>query len=74
MKLKHQDIPYTVEYRKGKLNLSDYMSRHGQPLKILPRDQQKEPDELNNLLYALHTTPVIDHIGLATIAKQTSVD
>jgi hypothetical protein len=30
--------------------------------------------ELNNLLYALHTTPVIDHIGLATIAKQTSVD
>ena len=74
MKLKHQDIPYTVEYRKGKLNQSDYMSRHGQPLKRLPRDQQKEPDELNNLLYALHTTPVIDHIGLATIAKQTSVD
>jgi len=26
------------------------------------------------LLYALHTTPVVDHIGLATIAEQTTAD
>ena len=26
--------------------------------------EQNEPDELNNLLYTLHTTPLMDHIGL----------
>ena len=74
IKLRHQDIPYAAEYRKGKLNLADYMSRHAKPLKKLPKEEQKECDELNNLLYALHMTPVIDHLGLSTIAKATSAD
>ena len=69
-----QYIPYAAEYRKGKLNLADYMSRHAKPLKKLPKEEQKECDELNNLLYALHMTPVIDHLGLSTIAKATSAD
>ena len=70
MKLLHQDIPYQVEYRKGTANLSDYLSRHATPLHLLSIDEQQEPDELNNLLYILHTTPVIDNLGLATIAQQ----
>ena len=74
MKLLHQDIPYRVEYRKGTANLSDYLSRHATPLHLLSLDEQHEPDELNQLLYILHTTPVMDSIGLATIAEHTSKD
>ena len=74
IKLRHQDIPYSLEYRKGKLNQSDYLTRHAKPLSKLPVKEQKEPEELNSLLYALHSTPVIDHIGLASIATATSSD
>ena len=74
IKLKHQDIPYTVEYRKGKLNQSDYLTRHAKPLETLCREEKEEPNELNNLLYTLHTTPVTDHIGISTIASETSAD
>ena len=74
IKLRHQDIPYSLEYRKGKLNQSDYLTRHAKPLSKLPVKEQKEPEELNNLLYALHSTPVIDHIGLAEIASATASD
>ena len=74
MKLLHQDIPYCVEYRKGTSNLSDYLSRHATPLHMLSTDEQHEPDELNNLLYMLHTTPVMDSIGLGTIAEHIGTD
>ena len=74
VKLRHQDIPYLIEYRKGKLNQMDYMSRHAKPLSKVPKEEQREAEELNNLLYTLHTTPIIDHIGLATIAKETAAD
>ena len=74
VKLRHQDIPYVIEYRKGKLNQSDFISRHSKPLEQLSVEQRAEPEELNNLLYALHTTPVMDCIGLSTIAKETAAD
>ena len=54
--------------------MSDYLSRHSTPLHKLSTEEQCEPDELNNLLYMLHTTPVMDSIGLATIAQHTSND
>ena len=41
---------------------------------MLSTDEQHEPDELNNLLYMLHTTPIMDNIGLATIAQHTDND
>ena len=50
------------------------MSRHAKPLAKLPREQQAETEELNNLLYSLHSTPVMDQIGLSKIAKETSAD
>ncbi len=74
IKLNHQDIPYIVEYQKGSLNQVDYMSRHARSLTSLPIQQQKECNELNNLLYTLHTTQIMDHITLARIAKETSSD
>ena len=74
IKLLHQDISYTVEYRRGAKNVSDYMSRHATPMNALSTEELNEPDELNNLLYTLHTTPLMDHIGLSTISSHTQQD
>ena len=63
-----------VEYQKDKLNQSDYLSRHAKDFSLIPDVQQKEADEFSNLLYTLHTTPVVDHISLARISKQTETD
>lgn len=74
VKLRHQDIRFHVTYQKGKINQADYLSRHGKPIEKLTPEEQNEAEDLNNLLYMLHTTPVMDHIGLATIAKETMKD
>ena len=74
IKMRHQDIRYKVVYRKGKENSSDYLSRHAKPWKQVPVHEQGEASDLNNLLYTLHTTPIIDRITLASIAQATSKD
>ena len=74
IKLRHQDINYQVIYQRGKLNQSDYLSRHGKPFELIPETEQKETEDLHNLLYTLHTTPIIDNIGITTIAKETKED
>ena len=74
VKLRHQDLRYMVRYQKGKINQADYLSRHAKPIETLPREEQDEADNLNNLLYTLHTTPIMDHISLARISKETKED
>ena len=74
IKLKHQDIPYIVQYQKGSLNQVDYLSRRARNLSTLPVEQQNEAQELNNLLYTLHSTPIIDHISIKQIAQKTESD
>ena len=74
VKLRHQDIRFHVTYQKGKINQADYLSRHGKAIEKLSTDEQHETEDLNNLLYMLHITLVIDHIGLATIALETEKD
>ena len=74
IKMRHQDIRFEVKYQKGTLNQTDYISRRGKPIGKVPVKEQKEVNDLNNLLYALHTTPIIDHIGLANISRETSKD
>ena len=74
IKLRHQDIRFTVIYQRGKINQADYLSRHAKPIDQLPVNQQKEAEDLNNLLYMLHTTPIMDHISIAAIARETSND
>ena len=58
----------------GKKNITDHMSRNAKPIDKLLLDQQSEANDLNSLLYVLHTTPIIDHTGLDTIAKETTSD
>ena len=60
IKLNHQNIPFIVEFQKGTLNQVDYMSRHARSMSSLPIEQRKECNEINNLLYTLHTTQIID--------------
>ena len=50
------------------------MSKHAKPITMIPKEEQNEADDLNNLLYLLHTTPVVDYIWLATIAQSTKED
>ena len=35
IKLRHQDIRFTVTYQRGKINQSDYLSRHAKPIEKL---------------------------------------
>ena len=73
IKLHHQDINYQVMYQKSKLNHWDYLSRHGKPFELIPEAEQKETEDLHNLLYTVHTTPIIDNIGIASIVKRRSL-
>ena len=61
-------------YQKGVKNQADYLSRHAKPFSELTKEEHIHASETNNLLYMLHTTPVMDCIGLATIATETEND
>ena len=50
------------------------MTRHAKPIVKPSKSEKEESEELNNLLYALHATPVMDHIGISTIARETASD
>ena len=74
IKMRHQDIDFFVVYQKGITNKTDYMSRRAKPLSLISKEEIEEANDLNNLLYMLHVTPVIDHIGIGEIAKATQKD
>ena len=74
IKLRHQDVPFQVQYCPGKDNPADCLSRNATPITKLSTEERNEADDLNNFLYTLHATPIIDHIGLAIIAQHTTND
>jgi hypothetical protein len=74
IKMRHQDINCEVVFQKRKINRTDFISRRGKPLDKVPVKEQDELNDLNNLLYLLHTTPVLDHISLAVISTETRKD
>ena len=74
IKLRHQDIRFIVDYQKGQNNPADYLSRHAMNWDLLNNFEKKESDDLTNLLYTLHVTPVIDAIGIKEIAEHTIKD
>ena len=62
-------------FQRGKQTQADFLSRKATPFyQKLPKEQQTEADDLQKLLYILHTTPIMDHIGLGNIAKATMDD
>ena len=74
IKLRHQDVRYEVVYQKGKANQADYLSRHAIPLENLTAEIQSEAEEMNKLLFLLHTTPITDTIGIRKICEETKTD
>ena len=73
-KLRNQDIRFKVVYQKGKKNQTDYLSRRATPIKKCSKEEIEHAESLNNLLYTLHTTPIIDKITLKRIAEETAND
>ena len=73
IKLRNQDIRFLLQYKKGIINLVDYLSRHGIPLETLSKNEKTESTDLTNL-YTLHVTPILDAIGIKEIAEETNND
>ena len=73
-KLRNQDVRFRVVYQKGKKNQTDFISRRASPYKECSKEEQQEAESINNLLYMLHTTPIVDRISLKTISEETSKD
>ena len=73
-KQRNQDLKFKVEYQKGKSNQSDFLSRRAVPIQSLSDEEQQRSDSINNLLYTLHTTPIMDRITLKAIAEETASD
>ena len=63
-----------MQYQKGSANQADYLSRHAKPFSDISAEEQANANEVNKLLYMLHTTPIMDHIGLAKISEETAKD
>ena len=74
VKMRHQGIRFKVQYQEEIKNQTDFMSKDAKPLSQLSKDEKNEADDINNILYILHTLPIIDHIGLSTIAEHTTSD
>ena len=73
-KQRNQDLKFKVEYQKGKSNQTDFISRRAVPIENLSDEEQQRSESINNLLYALHTTPIMDRITLKAIAEETASD
>ena len=74
VKFRYQDVRFTVAYQRGKIIQSDHLSRRAKPLQKLPQSEEKEANDLNNLLYMLHTNLVLNGIGYVRIAQCTKED
>ena len=74
IKGRNQDINYKLVYQSGKLNETDFLSRHSKPFKLLSMPEKYEADEINAHLFMIHTTPITDKMGLNNIATQTTKD
>lgn len=74
IKLRHQDMDYKVEWRKGKENPADYLSRHAIPFKELPKKIQKESKEFEKTVWYLQYSPYTESISMEKIIEETNKD
>ena len=72
IKMRHQDIRFHLEYQKASDNCADFMSRHTKTWETIPKIEKS--NDLINLLYTLHISPVLDAIGIKTITEDTAKD
>ena len=69
IKLRHQDIKFPLQYKKGITNPEDYLSWHGIPWETLSKNEKNDSADLTNLLI-----PILDAIGIKEIAEETNND
>ena len=74
IKLRHQDISYTVIWRKGTQNPSDYLSRHAIPFNKLPKSIRKETSEFEKTVWFLQFSPYTEAISMSNIIRATNSD
>ena len=74
IKLRHQDIDYTVIWEKGATNAADYLSRHAMPLKHLPADIEDETKELEKTVWFLQYSPYTEAVSITQLIEQTKKD
>ena len=74
IQLRHQDIPYSVQWQPGKFNPADYLSRHATPLTDAPKTWRKETHELEKTIWCLQLSPYTEAVSMDRILKETTRD
>ena len=74
VKLRHQDINYTVLYQKGSNNMSDYLSRHPIPLEDLPEHIQAENQDNTAFIFNLNVCSYTSAIPNNLLISETNSD
>ena len=71
IKLRHQDIDYVVQWKKGDTNTADYLSRHPTPWSMVPAEKKVETSEFEKTVWFLQFSPYTEAISIKEILKQT---
>ena len=58
IKHKNKDIIFRIHYQKGSINQADYLSCDAKSLDKASEEEKTQSNDINNLLYMLHTTPI----------------
>ena len=74
IQLRHQDVPYKVEWRAGHNNPADFLSRHATPVEKLPGDWVEESSELEKTIWLLHYSPYVESVSMDKLITATKED
>ena len=74
IKLRHQDIDYTVVWEKGAVNAADYLSRHATPLRHMSIDVEEETKELEKTVWFAQYSPYTEAVSLKQLVEETKKD
>ena len=74
IKMRHQDMNYTVIWEKGEENDADYLSRHATPLKHIPVAERKETSDMEKTIWLLQYSPYTEAISIERLIEATRQD
>ena len=74
IKLRHQDLDYTVRWEKGLENRADYLSRHALPLECITKEERDETEELEKTIWFLQFSPYTEAISIERLIQATQDD
>lgn len=72
--MEHQDIQFDVVYQEDKLKEANFISHRGKPYTKLTDVEQRDMNDLSNLLDALHSAPAINKLDLKNIVGKIKED